>query len=51
MSTELQKAFTEDSTFASIGQSNDIVTAQEDTVPLSLPEATDAVPQVDLSEL
>lgn len=51
MSTELQKAFTEDSTFASIGQSNDIVTTQEDTVPLSLPEATDAVPQVDLSEL
>lgn len=51
MSTELQKAFTEDSTFASIGQSNDIVTTQEDTVPLSLPEATDAVPHVDLSEL
>ena len=51
MSTELQKAFTEDSTFASIGQSNDIVTTQEDAAPLSLPEATDAVPKVDLSEL
>lgn len=51
MSTELQKAFVDDSAFAAISDGNEIVTNAEDVVQMTQPEAIEAIPQVDLSAL
>ena len=51
MSTELQQAFVQDATLAEVGDKNEIVTTPEEQFQLAQPEATDVVPQVDLSDL
>lgn len=52
MSTDMQRAFEQDSTFSSVSDNGlDIVTEAESNVGISIPEAADAVEQVDLSEL
>lgn len=51
MSTELQQAFVQDTTLAEVGEKNEIVTTPEEQLQLVQPEATDVVPQVDLSDL
>ncbi len=51
MSTELQRAFVQDTTFAAIGEGNEILTTPEEQVPLTLPEATTAVEKIDLSDI
>lgn len=51
MSTELQQAFVNDSSLVEIGEKNEIVTTAEEQIQLAEPEATDVVPQVDLSAL
>ena len=51
MSTELQRAFVQDTNFAAIGEGNELVTTPEDQLQLTRPEATDVVEKVDLSEI
>lgn len=51
MSSELQQAFTQDSSLAEIGEQNEIVTTVEEQIQYTQPEATDMVEKVDLSEL
>ncbi len=51
MSTELQRAFVQDTNFAAIGEGNELVTTPEDQLQLTRPESTDVVEKVDLSEI
>lgn len=51
MSTELQRAFVQDTNFAAIGDGNEIVTTPEEQLQLTQPEATDVVEKIDLSDI
>lgn len=51
MSTELQRAFVQDTNFAAIGEGNELVTTPENQFQLTMPEATDVVEKIDLSEV
>ena len=51
MSTELQRAFVQDTSFADIGEDNEIVTTPETQMQLTQPEATEVVESVDLASL
>ena len=52
MSTDMQRAFEQDDTFLTASDNGmDIVSEPESSIDLALPEATDAVEQVDLSDL
>lgn len=51
MSTELQRAFVQDTNFAAVGEGDEIVTTPEDQAQLIQPEATDVVENINLSEI
>lgn len=51
MSTELHRAFVQDTNFATIGDGNEIVTTPEEQLQLTQPEATDVVEKIDLSDI
>lgn len=51
MSTELQRAFVQDTNFAAIGDGNEIVTTPEEQLQITQPEATDVVEKIDLSDI
>lgn len=51
MSIEMQNAIEQDTGFAAIGEGNELVTTPENQVELTQPEATNAVENIDLSDL
>lgn len=51
MSTEMQKAYTNDGSMAEVGETNEIVTTAEENLQLAQPEAENVVEQINLADL
>jgi recombination protein RecT len=51
MSTDLQTAFSQDSTFATVGNGNEIITSPEENLQLTRPEAANVIEQINLTDL